>query len=210
MNFLEEYDMTIDEFTELEKKNSSLRGYISGYVSEWHFEKLVDKNKNVQHHYKPQDQDRNQKGDRIITYRDIDISFEVRAIYTDTVISTQDLTGNISGSGSFKTKCARSRTIKFSDGSEVNTWYNPRGLVDVFCVCIKPITQKWEYQYCLNSDIPSPETKDLTKLQKQEILKCDNEVRVPPQGFWTDDLDVVLERAYQQKLKNNLNLLINT
>jgi len=202
-SILEELGISETDFSKLVTHNNSLKGIISGYVSEWHFEKTLDSYPLIQSHYKPDDHDKTKKGDRIVHYRDQDISIEVRAIVTKSIKKYSNLFGNTVWKGEFKTCCARTRKITFSDGSEQFTCNNPRNLVDIYCVCAYPCTKKWDFMYCLNTDIPSCSScKKFTQLQKEEVLQPIMQVSWPPTGVFTTDLNVVLEKAYLQKTKS--------
>ena len=205
--FQKVYSMSPDKFGQLIMKNPNLRGICDGYASEEHFEALLESVENIEKHYKPDDHHPTQKGDRVITYRSVDLTIELKTVVTGTTEYNSpqkhtDLYGNEWWTGQFRTSKSRKRVVRFSDGSQQDCFYMTRGKIDIYGVCVRPFTGNWgDYMYCLESDIPNPQNEDLTPLQRSELLNPTIRVQWPPKSPWTASLEEVLEAAYQQKIK---------
>jgi len=193
--------LTEQELLEIALENTSAMGFFEGYASESHFKKFVQTNPKITNNYKPGDHNLVKKGDRVCVYQDTEITFELKTIITDHSVSTRtikkniDVFGEVSYSGAFRTRGSRKRQITFSDGSTIETYNNKRGQFDAFAVCVRPFTGKWEWMYCLESDIPSCNNSELTPIQNAELLRPFVLVQWPPKDYWTDSLDEILERA---------------
>lgn len=205
MLITEKHSISLEELTELIEDNSHVKAFMGGQFSELHFRKLIKTNPNITTWYKPNDNNINDKGDVVATYKDTKIAFEVKTVRTGDghIRVKQTLFGPV-WNGFAQIRGSRSHTLTFSDGSQTRTYNVKRNQYDVVVVCVQPFTGKYEFMYCLEKDIPNLTPGDkITPLQASELLKGHVNVEWPPSGdVWTSDLDVILERAYVHKTQS--------
>jgi hypothetical protein len=114
---LDRWSISPNELTKLVDTSPSLRGMLFGYVAEYKFEKLWLSHPDVSYAMKPDDHNRQRKGDRVIIYKGKEFIIEVKSLQTNSIRKRED--GNWSGMA----QCDGSdrRIVKFKDGSELNT-----------------------------------------------------------------------------------------
>lgn len=202
----ERYNLTLNEISEIVDMYRPLRASFDGHVSEFIFVKQYIKTcSRITEFHKPDNQDRSEKGDVTVVFDGVSLKIELKTILSGnrkTLKRNPHQVNTVEGSywrGRFKTRTSSYKTITFSDGSQLNTLCVPRKQVDVFGVCVRPMTGKWEYMYCTTTDLPGTENKEFTPLQQQELLKPEMYVQWPPVFPWTDSLESALERAAAQK-----------
>lgn len=206
MLITERYQLNIQELSEIIDLYRPLQASFDGHAGEYVFVRdYVKTCPRITNHHKPDNQDRTEKGDLTVMFEDVSVKIELKTILTGNRVQKYRNPVQISNAqgthwrARFKTRTSAYKTIKFSDGSEVNTLCVPRNQVDVFGICVRPITGRWEYMYCLTSDLPSNISSALTPLQQKELLRAEITVHWPPVDPWTDCLETVLERAVAQK-----------
>lgn len=199
MSILEKLSLTEEELTQLAEENTSFCGVLEGYASEVHFKKIVENTPHITHHYKPGDNNTIQKGDRVVTYKGVEISTEVRTILNcKRIRKHQTIDGKTCCDGYFKANSSHLRKLTFSDGSSMMT---RNCLIDsgihIYAICVKPMTGKWDFVYCMTKDLPKGLNCEGTDLQRKELLTPQILVKYPPEGLWTDDFQIILERTYK-------------
>lgn len=206
MLITERYKLNIQELSEIIDLYRPLQACFDGHAGEYVFVRdYVKTCPRITEYYKPDNQNRNEKGDITVTFEGVPIRIEMKTILTGNRIQAyrnpRQIT-NLDGTywrGRFKTRTSAYKTVKFPDGTELSTLCVPRTQVDVYGVCVRPFTGKWEYMFCLTSDLPPNESRNLTPVQKSVLLKSEVYVHWPPEDPWTASLETVLERAAAQK-----------
>ena len=192
-NLLEHLDTTVERLGMLYKTNPNFRAIVDGYNGEDHFKPMVESLSGVDSIHKPGDQNRNQKGDLAFNYKNIPVSVEVKSVAKNTI--KQNLFG---WSGKAAVKSSDKKVLTFSDGSTADVAMLPRGQFTILAVCCHAFTGSWkDFQYCLNTDLPMPNSGSLTELQKSELISVLIPVQWPPVAPFTTDLQSVLDRAIQ-------------
>lgn len=200
------FGVPLNEFIQMMNENHSLLGYNKGYISEWYLKRQLLEIPEITNLKKPGDQNTAQKGDFTLDYCGHPFSIEVRTLIT-WINSTepaskqhQDLDGNTWWTSHFKTRGSHKRNSVFSDGSVLHSYGTLRKSVDIFAVCVQPITGTWEYMFCSSLDLPgNVNNKSLTPLQQHEMLKGNVEVQWPPVAPWTTDLKQVMDNLLKKK-----------
>src|SRR3989344_684509 len=77
--------LTAQELTEIVRENPSLRGFLSGYISEYKLRKFFAADKRISNVRKYDDHDRSKKSDIVFTYKGVDISVEVKSLQTNSI-----------------------------------------------------------------------------------------------------------------------------
>jgi hypothetical protein len=174
LGFLEDWDLSYDEINELLTDNPSLRSFVMGYAAEIKCRNMFFRDHpEVTAIYKPDDHDRTEKGDWILTYKGERIGVEVKSLQTNSLKPKQD--GTVSPN--YQCDASDARTVKFSDGSTLHTTALLVGEFDVVAVNIHAFTGCWDFAFCKNEDLLTMEgatrgaPKDYTPLQQQSLIK---------------------------------------
>ncbi|HKP89214.1 MAG TPA: hypothetical protein VJT75_04500 [Thermoleophilaceae bacterium] len=174
MGFLEDWDLSYDEINELLTDNPSLRSFVMGYAAEikcrnMYFEDHPD----ITGVYKPNDHDRTEKGDWILTYKGQRIGVEVKSLQTS---SLRPKRGGIVDPN-YQCDASDARTVQFADGSALHTTALLVGEFDVVAVNIHAFTGMWNFAFCKNGDLLTMEgatrgvARHYTPLQRRSLIK---------------------------------------
>src|SRR3989338_165263 len=104
------------ELTDIVSENPSLRGFLSGYISEYKLRNFFTSDKRISNVHKYDDHDRSRKSDMVLTYKNTEISIEVKSLQSSTI-------KNENGIYTGKVQCDASdrRTIKLPNGKTLST-----------------------------------------------------------------------------------------
>lgn len=174
MGFLEDWDLSYDEINELLTANPSLRSFVMGYTAEIKCKSMFFTNHpDISDVYKPDDHNREEKGDWVMNYKGHRIAVEVKSLQTNSLRPQK------SGRVAPKYQCDASdrRVVTFSDGSTVDTTALLVGEFDVLALNIHAFAGQWDFVFAKNADLPTMEgatrgaAKDYTELQQKQLIK---------------------------------------
>lgn len=175
MGFLEGWDLTYDEINELLTDNPSLRSFVMGYAAEIKCRNMFFRNHpHITSIYKPDDHDRTEKGDWIITYKGQRIGVEVKSLQTVS-LKPKKKSGTVDPF--YQCDASDARTVIFEDGSSVHTTALLVGEFDVVAVNIHAFNGKWDFAFCKNEDLLTMAgatrgaAKNFTELQQLNLIK---------------------------------------
>ena len=190
MGWLEDLDLSYDEINELLTDNPSLRSFVLGYAAEIKLRNMYfHGNPRITDVYKPDDHDRTEKGDWIVTYRGERIGVEVKSLQTSSLEPKRDGTVR----PAYQCDASDARTVLFSDGSSVHTTALAVGEFDVVAVNIHALVGVWEFVFCKNSDLHTMEgatrgaAKNYSPLQQKGLIKTLQSVPTPLAPPYVDD-----------------------
>lgn len=195
-NILSKWHITPDDLTEVVNANPSLRGMILGYLAEVKLRKewLTDpKIKNV---IKYDDHDRSRKGDWVITYKGKQFIVEVKSLQTNTIKCDES---GCKWSGKAQCDASDRRTIKFKDGSKLETTCLLVGEFDILAVNLFAFENKWRFVFAKNKDLPRSTFKKYSKIQRKNLLTSLVDVTWPPSPPFKDNLFEVLDELIQER-----------
>jgi hypothetical protein len=174
MGFLEDWDLSYEEINELLTDNPSLRSFVMGYAAEIKCRELYFRDhSDITAIYKPNDHDRTEKGDWVLTYKGERIGVEVKSLQTKSLRPTK----NGSVRPNYQCDASDARAITFPDGSSVKTTALLVGEFDVVAVNIHAFEDKWAFAFCKNSDLITMEESTrgpagtYTPAQKRGLIK---------------------------------------
>lgn len=204
MGFLEDWDLSYDEINELLTDNPSLRSFVMGYAAEikcktMYFERHPD----ITNIYKPDDHDRTEKGDLVVTYKGHRFAVEVKSIQTNSM-RPKKRTGEVSPW--FQCDASDARRVTFDDGSSVVTTALLVGEFDVLAVNVHAFEGKWNFAFAKNSDLPTMvgatrgAAKTYTPHQQENLIKTSILMNNPPTAPFIDSPfplfdEIIEERA---------------
>jgi len=172
MGFLDNWDLTYDDINEITTNNPSLRSFVIGYAAEVKCKRLFfDGHPDTTGIYKPDDHDRAEKGDWILTYKGERLSIEVKSLQGTSLIPKRD------GSVRLNYQCDASdrRTVTFSDGSSVQTTALLVGEFDVMALNLRALTGGWDFVFIKNEDLPRMDgkgrSKGFTDFQLENLIR---------------------------------------
>ncbi|TGN06795.1 restriction endonuclease [Leptospira ilyithenensis] len=191
-NILQDWGISVEEFSKLVIENPSLRGMILGYVAEFQFEKNWLSNPKISDISKTDDHDRKQKGDRNIRYKNKRFIIEVKSLQTNTVKRVDD-----SWVGKTQIDASDNREVKLPSGEIVKTTCLVVGEFDLVAINLFAFSGEWVFAFAKNSDLPRTKSNKYTDDQKKHLLATTATVSYPPQPpFFLDPfplLDELLE-----------------
>lgn len=193
---LDRWGITARQLTDLVNDNPSLRGIMLGYVAEHKFRELVEKHPHISSSKKHDDHDRSRKSDRVIIYKGMEFSIEVKSLQTN-------LTGRVDGrwTGRAQVDGSDRRIVKFPDGTELNTTLLLRGEFDILAVNCFAFENKWNFAFALNRDLPKSRFKKYTETQRDQLIASLVPVTWPPEPPFVSDPFSLVERLYLERSK---------
>lgn len=191
---LDRWGISARDLTKLVNENASLRGIMLGYVAEHKFKEFVEGHPLISGSRKYDDHDRTRKSDRIIVYKGMEFSVEVKSLQTNSVKHTDGRwTGCAQVDGSDR------RIVKFPDGTTLNTTLLLRGQFDLLAVNCFSFEQKWHFAFALNRDLPKSRFKKYTESQRDQLIASLVPVTWPPEPPFVDDPFPLVERLFVER-----------
>jgi hypothetical protein len=188
-NILEKWGISVEELSKAILENGSLRGMVFGYVAEIKLRELLEANSDVSFVTKDNDHNRKQKGDLRIVFKGHEFVLESKSLQTNSIKQFPD------GSWRGKTQVDGSdrRTVKFADGSSLETTLLLLGEFDVLAVNCFAFENCWFWLFARNYDLPHSSFSRYTPTQQAGLLASLVEVTKPAKGIFTTDLFGLLD-----------------
>jgi|SRR3989344_1679857 len=186
--------LTAQELTEIVRENPSLRGFLSGYISEYKLRKFFAADKRISNVRKYDDHDRSKKSDIVFTYKGVDISVEVKSLQTNSIRKE-----NEAFFGKTQVDASDKRPVKLPNGKTVNTTCLLIGEFDLLAVNLYGFENKWNYIFSKNTDLPRSNFRGYTPAQKKYLIATLIGVNWPVQPPFTDDPFPLLDEIVKTK-----------
>ena len=187
-NILEELGLTVGELTELIHSNPSLRGMVVGYAAEQKLQAYLQSSDEISYVGKPDDHDRQNKGDHVIQYRGHRLTIEIKSLQTRMVTRDGDL-----WRGRAQVDASDRRTVILADGSALDTTLLTVGEFDVLAVNCFAFGQGWNFVFAKNEDLPRSRYRNYSDEVRNQLLASLVPVSWPPEPPFSDDLLTVLD-----------------
>ena len=186
--------LTAQELTEIVRENPSLRGFLSGYISEYKLRKFFVADKRISNVRKYDDHDRSKKSDIVFTYKGVDISVEVKSLQTNSIRKE-----NEAFFGKTQVDASDKRPVKLPNGKTVNTTCLLIGEFDLLAVNLYGFENKWNYIFAKNTDLPRSNFRGYTPAQKKYLIATLIGVNWPAKPPFTDDPFPLLDEIVKTK-----------
>ena len=186
--------LTAQELTEIVRENPSLRGFLSGYISEYKLRKFFVADKRISNVRKYDDHDRSKKSDIVFTYKGVDISVEVKSLQTNSIRKE-----NEAFFGKTQVDASDKRPVKLPNGKTVNTTCLLIGEFDLLAVNLYGFENKWNYIFSKNTDLPRSNFRGYTPAQKKYLIATLIGVNWPAKPPFTDDPFPLLDEIVKTK-----------
>jgi hypothetical protein len=147
-------DFTSEELEEVIRENSSLRGYLQGYLAEVSLKKQLLAVPGVTSVTKIPDQGK-EKGDFRVEYKGKTLTIEVKSIATNSV--REDIL-NDTWQGTVQVKATDKRTIQVDGFGSVTSTSLLKGEFDVLAISCYAVSGKWEFLFIENEYLPEAST----------------------------------------------------
>ena len=181
--------------TELVDQNPSLRGMMLGYVAEKKFHDSFLDHPGITEIAKDDDHDRSRKGDRRIVYKGKTLIIEVKSLQTAMVKKL----GEDQWEGKAQVDASDRRTIKFPDGTTLNTTLLQKGDFDLLAVNCFAFGETWRFAFVKNVDLPASNFRGYSELQKRQLIASLVLVTWPPKPPFTDNPFKLLDELIAKK-----------
>lgn len=144
--------LPLSELIHMLEQNSSLHGYLQGYLAEIHLRKILLEIPEVTSVTKIPDR-APEKGDLEIVYKDVTLTIEVKSVgsksYREDVLH-----GGWSGSVVCK---GTDKKVTIYEGREVNSTHLLKGQFDGLAACTFNATGTWDFFYIDFQSLPEPD-----------------------------------------------------
>ena len=199
-----------ERLVDIIKQTPSLRGMVTGYLSEEMFEKhILEDNNKIDDIRSHDDHNRKfNKIDRDFIYNERRYGIQIKSIQTNSVCWRSDLNclvADVQNDGSDK------RTVHLPNGNAIQTTNYKIGEYDILAVPLFPFTGEWNYAYKKNKDCRRTQSSKYTKDDRQYILASTEQIHYPLRNEWTtdllslcDNLDGATIKAINPKFDNHL------
>lgn len=186
--------LTPEELTEIVSANPSLRGFISGYISEYKLRKFFASDKRISNVRKYDDHDRSRKSDIVFSYKGVDISVEVKSLQTNSIRKEgKEFLGKTQVDASDK------RPVKLPNGKTVSTTCLLIGEFDLLAVNLYGFENKWNFVFAKNTDLPRSNFRGYTTAQKKYLIATLISVNWPSKPPFVHDPFPLLDEIVKTK-----------
>lgn len=199
MGTLERWKLAVEELDEIISANPSLRGFMFGYVSEYKLRKMWFSDERISNLVKYDNHDRSRKGDISFTYKDVEISVEVKSLQTHSIRKVGS--GYV---GKFQCDASDRRQVILPNKQKVETTCLVVGEFDLLAVNLFEFEQEWRFVFAKNKDLPRSRFSGYRPQQQKYLLATLMEVTWPlkqpfhPEPFQLLD-QIALEKARGRK-----------
>ncbi len=191
---LDSWGITAAQLTELVRGNPSLRGILLGYVAELKFQELIERHPSISGTRKEDDHDRSRKSDRIVVYKGMEFSIEVKSLQSNSIKPVGDrLVGRAQVDASDR------RPVKLNNGRTLETTLLLFGGFDILAVNCHAFRERWDFVFALNRDLPASTYKKYTKAQRIQLISSLVPVTWPPEPPFVSDPFPLIERLYLER-----------
>lgn len=201
-SFMDELGVTAVDIDEMVAENPSLRSFIAGYTAELMLSRTIkDQYQDLLHDLgKPDDHDRDRKGDRHYVFDGKLVRIESKSLQTASLKFDAD---GVPVSGKFQCDASDSREVRLSDGSTLRTTCLKVGEFDIVAVNLFGFFSQWRFAYAANEDLPRSKSHKYTKTQKAELLSTNVSITPELKAPFTWDLTGLVRRlAAEGKLQH--------
>ncbi len=188
ISILEELGLTVTELTVLIHENPSLRGMVVGYAAERKLQDYLQSRDDITYIGKPDDHDRQNKGDHVIRYRGHQFTIEIKSLQTRMVTKDGDI-----WRGRAQVDASDRRTVILADGSSLETTLLTVGEFDVLAVNCFAFGQGWNFVFAKNEDLPRSRYRNYTDEVRRQLIASLVSVSWPPEPPFADNLLTVLD-----------------
>lgn len=188
ISILEELGLTVTDLTVLIYENPSLRGMVVGYAAERKLQDYLQSRDDITYIGKPDDHDRQNKGDHVIGYRGRQFTIEIKSLQTRMVTKGGDI-----WRGRAQVDASDRRTVILADGSTLETTLLTVGEFDVLAVNCFAFGQGWNFVFAKNEDLPRSRYRNYTDEVRRQLIASLVSVSWPPEPPFTDNLLTVLD-----------------
>lgn len=189
MNLLDEWQITPEQLTDILAENPSLRGMLQGYVAEWKLRDYLLSLPGVSTIRKPDDHNRQEKGDLYLTYQERLLRLEVKSLQTATV--RWDAAAN-QWHGKAQVDASDRRLVRLPDGTTLQTTLLLRGEFDILAVNCFAFTQQWDFLFARNEDLPSSTYRNYSEIQRASLIASLISITWPPSIPFVKDIRELL------------------
>lgn len=193
-DFLTTLGLTPQELTEVIQNNPSLRGFLSGYISEYKLRKFFMSDDRISNVRKYDDHDRSKKSDIVFTYKGVDISVEVKSLQTNSIRKNGDVF-----TGKTQVDASDKRPVKLPNGKTVSTTCLLVGEFDLLAVNLYSFNNKWDFIFAKNTDLPRSTFKGYTSTQRKYLLATSISVSWPSELPFRNDPFPLLDELVKEK-----------
>lgn len=162
---LDRWQISPQQLTRIIDQNPSLGGMLVGYVAEMKIQEIWFSPPRVESARKPDDHDRKEKGDLVVTYHGAPFRIEVKSIQTNSIRRSES-----GATARFQCDASDRRVILLPGGRKVNTTCLKVDEFDVVAVNLFALLDRWEFAFARNRDLPRSTFKRYPPSVRKQLL----------------------------------------
>ncbi len=197
MTILEEWDITVEQLTNLLNENPSLKGMLLGYTAELKLKEIITLLPEVSFITKFDDHNRKKKGDLYIVYHGKAFNIESKSLQSSMIKYDSE---NDLWQGKAQVDASDRRTVQLPSGQELETTLLLYGEFDVLAVNCYAFENKWQFVFARNSDLPHSSYKKYSEEARKSLIASLIPVSLPPEPPFYSDLQILLNEMLEEGL----------
>jgi len=197
MTILEEWDITVEQLTNLLNENPSLKGMLLGYTAELKLKEIITLLPEVSFITKFDDHNRKKKGDLYIVYHGKAFNIESKSLQSSMIKYDSE---NDLWQGKAQVDASDRRTVQLPSGQELETTLLLYGEFDVLAVNCYAFENKWQFVFARNSDLPHSSYKKYSEEARKSLIASLIPVSLPPEPPFYLDLQILLNEMLEEGL----------
>jgi len=228
-SILAEWGISEKYLSDVVNDNPSVKGMIVGYIAERKLRDLLGSDSRVSGLRKDDDHDRTKKGDVAFTYKGHEFKVESKALQTTKMFVFDDHTGNwvknivrragkntenpayhtvrsrgietAKYRGEVQCDASDRREVTLPNGLKVNTTSLVVGEFDILAAGLFAFRGKWDFAFCLNSDLPRTSSANYPEAAHPFLLKTAVPVSWPIEPPFVADPFTLLDKLISLRTK---------
>ncbi|MGB9754390.1 restriction endonuclease [Roseiflexus castenholzii] len=196
MGILKGWGIKPDEIDEILSSRPSLRGILMGFIAEYKISELWFNDKRISNLVRYKNHDRTSLGDFGFSYKGENITVQVKSLQTNSIRRTA------SGlEGKFQCDASDKRRVKLPNGEEIETTCLVVEGFDLLAVNIFQFSNRWEFAFAKNADLPRTKSRKYTPAQQQYLLATLVRITLPLQDPFRAEPFGILDEIVAERHK---------
>jgi len=193
-NFLEEWEITLEELNQIISYSRSLYGQMVGAIGEHKLEKMWLSRPEVADLIRPDPHDRTRKSDFEFTYRGVRITLQVKSLQSNSVRKVGE-----TYHGGFQCDASDRREVVLPNGDRVETTCLVVGGFDLVAVNLFEFGKEWRFGFAPNRDLPRTTSRKYSAEQQRYLLKTIMKISWPLQPPYSAELFPLLDAILRER-----------
>lgn len=193
-NYLEEWDLSLEEINEIVGENPPVLSTLSGFVAEYKLRKHWLLDERVSGLIRARSHDRKNKWDFGFNYRETPFTLEVKSLDVPRVRHSEGVF-----TATFQCNASDSRKIQLPNGRSVVTNCLCVGEFDILAVSLFAFENSWRFAFAKNEDLPRSTWSKYKPPIRKYLLKSSMHMTWPLSPPFHADLFQLLDAILRER-----------